>query len=54
MRRAVLHDADFNEANLFRANLAEASIDASTRLDHAYLEQTVFHPLRKEPHDVSA
>jgi uncharacterized protein YjbI with pentapeptide repeats len=54
MRRAVLHDADFNEANLFRANLAEASIDASTRLDHAYLEQTVFHPLRKEPHDVRA
>ncbi|MEA3083509.1 MAG: hypothetical protein QOC89_1206 [Paraburkholderia sp.] len=47
MRRAMLHDADFDEANLFRANLAEASIDASTRLDHAYLEQTVFHPLRK-------
>jgi uncharacterized protein YjbI with pentapeptide repeats len=47
MRRAMLHNTDFGEANLFRANLAEASIDASTRLEHAYLEQTVFHPLRK-------
>lgn len=47
MRRAMLHGADFDEANLFRANLAEASINVSTRLDHAYIEQTVFHPLRK-------
>ncbi|HZZ06515.1 DUF2169 domain-containing protein [Paraburkholderia sp.] len=47
MRRAMLHGTDFDEANLFRANLAETSIDASTRLDNAYLEQTMFHPLRK-------
>lgn len=47
MRRAVLHGANFDEANLFRANLAEAGISKSTRLDRAYLEQTIFHPLRK-------
>lgn len=47
LRRANLRGTSLRAANLFRANLAETSLDHATQFDGAYLEQAVLYPLAR-------
>jgi uncharacterized protein YjbI with pentapeptide repeats len=47
LSKADLRMADFQGANLFRADVSQAVIDASTRLDSAYTHNAKVLPARR-------
>lgn len=48
LQKADLRDADLTGANLFRADVGQAWMDGSTRLDKTYTHQAKWVPLRDE------